>query len=77
VSKAPTWCVHAKEYSTRLAGRAIATQVGGQSFPYIRREGQPVVKQSLASNENFAGSPIDVLELQADHFPGAKAKTSQ
>ena len=43
------------------AGRAISTQVGGQGFAYIRREGHPVVKQPLAPNEDFAGSPIDVL----------------
>jgi hypothetical protein len=60
-----------------LTGRAISTQVGGQGFAYIRRKGHPVVKQSLASNEDFAGSPVDVLELETDHFPGAKTKTGE
>ena len=35
------------------------------------------MKQSLASNEDFAGSPVDVLELESDHFPGAKTKTGK
>jgi len=33
------------------------------------------VKQSLASNEDFAGSPVDVLELETEYFPGAKTQT--
>jgi hypothetical protein len=35
------------------------------------------VKQSLAANKDFAGSPVDVLELESDHFPGAKTKTGE
>jgi hypothetical protein len=60
-----------------LAGRTIPTQVGGQGFTYIRRQRHPVVKQPLASNENFAGSPVDVLELESDHLTGAKTKTGE
>jgi hypothetical protein len=60
-----------------LAGKAISTQVGGQGFAYILRNGHPVLKQSLASNEDFAGSPVDVLEPESDHFPGAKTKTGK
>jgi hypothetical protein len=60
-----------------LAGRTISTQVAGQGFAYICGEGHPVVKQPLASNEDFAGSPVDVLELESDYFPGAKTKTGK
>jgi hypothetical protein len=35
------------------------------------------VTQPLASNEDFAGSPVDVVELESDHFPGAKTKTGE
>jgi hypothetical protein len=35
------------------------------------------VKQPLASNEDFAGSPVDIVELESDYFPGAKAKTGK
>jgi hypothetical protein len=35
------------------------------------------VEQSLASNENFAGSPVDILELESDHLTGAKTKTGE
>jgi hypothetical protein len=60
-SKASAWRFRANEYSACSAGRAISTQVGSQGFAYIRREGHPVVKQPLAPNEDFAGSPVDVL----------------
>jgi hypothetical protein len=60
-----------------LAARAISTQVAGQGFAYIRREGHPVVKQPLASNQDFTGSPVDVLELKFDHFPGAQTQTGE
>src|SRR6266576_3227338 len=77
LSKPSVWCPHANEHSVRLAGRAIPTEVGGQGFAYIRREGHPVVKQPLASNEDFASSPVDVLKLESDHFPGAKTETGK
>jgi hypothetical protein len=35
------------------------------------------VKQPLTANEDFAGSPVDVLELESNHFPGAKTKTGE
>jgi hypothetical protein len=35
------------------------------------------VKQPLASNKDFAGSPVDILELETDHFPGAKTQTGE
>jgi hypothetical protein len=35
------------------------------------------VKQPLASNEDFAGPPVDVVEPESDHFPGAKTKTGK
>jgi hypothetical protein len=60
-----------------LTGRAISTNVGSQSCAYIRRKGHPVVNQSLAPNEDFAGSPVDVFELKSDHFPGAKTETGE
>src|SRR5207253_1960537 len=60
-SKASAWRFRANEYSACSAVRAISTQVRGQGFAYIRREGHPVVQQPLAPNEDFAGSPIDVL----------------
>jgi hypothetical protein len=60
-----------------LTGRTISTQVGGQGFAYIYRKGHPIVHKSLAANENFAGSPVDVFELESDHFPGAKTKTGE
>jgi hypothetical protein len=60
-----------------LAGRAIPTQVRGQGFTYVGRQRHAVVKQSLAANENLAGSPVDVLELESDHLPGAKTKAGE
>jgi hypothetical protein len=35
------------------------------------------VKQPLAANQDFAGSPVDVLELETDDFPGAKTQTGE
>jgi len=40
--------LRANEYSACSAVRAISTQVRGQGFAYIRREGHPVVQQPLA-----------------------------
>jgi hypothetical protein len=60
-----------------LAGRAISTQIADQGLAHIRREGHPVVKQSLAPNKDFAGSPVDVLEPETGHFPGAKTQTGE
>jgi hypothetical protein len=77
VRKATAWRVRANEYSTRSTSGAVATQVGSQSFADIRRQRHPVVKQPLAPNEDFAGSPVDVLELKTDHFPGAKPQAGQ
>src|SRR2546430_2815960 len=54
-------CRGTSKASACSAVRAISTQVRGQGFAYIRREGHPVVQQPLAPNEDFAGSPIDVL----------------
>jgi len=76
-SKAPTRCLPACKHPACLAGRAISTQVGGQGFACICREGHAVEKHSLASNEDFANPPIDVFELESDHFPGAKTKTGE
>jgi hypothetical protein len=60
-----------------LAARAISTQVAGQGFAHIHREGHPVVKQPLASSQDFTGSPVDVLELKIDYFPGAQTQTGE
>jgi hypothetical protein len=35
------------------------------------------MKQSLASNDDFAGSPVDVIELESHHFTGAEAETGK
>lgn len=44
---------------------------------HLRRQRHPVVEQPLASNKDFAGSPVDVLELEIDHFPGAKTQAGE
>ena len=74
LSKPSVWRPHANEHPARLARRPVSTQIGGQGLAYIRRQGHPVVKQSLASNEDFASSPVDVLELESDHFSSAKTE---
>jgi hypothetical protein len=35
------------------------------------------VKQSFASNDNLADSPVEVIELESNDFAGAKTKTGQ
>jgi hypothetical protein len=77
LSKPSMWCPHANEHSACLARRPISTEIGGQGFAYIRREGHPVVKEPLASNEDFASSPVDVLELESNHFSSAKTETGK
>jgi len=60
-----------------LTARAISTQVGSQGLADIQRHRHPIVKQPLASNEDFAGSPVNVLELESNYFSGAKTKTGK
>ena len=71
------WRLHANEYPACLAGRAISAEIGCQSFAHICRQGHSIVKQSLAANEDFAGSPVNILESESDHLTGAKAETGQ
>jgi hypothetical protein len=35
------------------------------------------MEQPLASNKDLASSPVDVLELESNHLPGAKTKTGE
>src|SRR5437660_10840018 len=65
-SKASAWRFRANEYSACSAVRAISTQVRGQVFAYIRREGHRVVHQPLALYEDYAGPPIVDLLLKTD-----------
>ena len=77
VSKTSARRLRANEHPARLAGRSVLAQVGGQGLAYINRQGHPLVKPSLAANKDLSGSPVDVLELESDHFPGAKTKADK
>jgi hypothetical protein len=35
------------------------------------------VKQSLASNDDFASSPVDVFELESSHLAGTEPETDK
>jgi hypothetical protein len=43
----------------------------------IHRQGHPIVQQALTPNQNLAGPPVDVLELQRDHLPSTQAETGE
>jgi len=60
-----------------LAGRAISAEIGCQSLSDIGRQRHSIMKQPLAANEDFASSPVDVLEWERHHFTGAKAETGK
>jgi len=60
-----------------LAGRTASTQVGRQGLAHIRWQGHPVVNQPLTANEEFASSPVDILEPESYHLTSAETKTGQ
>jgi len=52
-------------------------QVGCQGLTYIRRQGHPIMKHPLAPYEDFAGSPVDVLELESNYLTGTETETGK
>jgi len=75
--KATAWRFHAHEYTTRLTGGTISTQVRRQGLAHIRRQRHPIVKQTFTSNDDFAGSPIDVIDLESNDLAGTEPETGK
>ena len=52
-------------------------QIGCERLTDLHGQGHPVMQQALAANKNFPGAPINVIELQGNNLPGAKAEAGE
>jgi hypothetical protein len=53
---------------------AAAGQVGDQGFTNLRRQREPVLPASLAADDELAGPPVHVAQLQAGDFDRPQAQ---
>jgi hypothetical protein len=61
------------------AGRrhAITPDVLDQRRAAIGQEGETVMAVALAAHEDLACAPVDIVELQGDHFRWPQSKTGE
>src|SRR5260370_42178027 len=53
------------------------TQVVGQGLAHIPRQWESVQTRPLATNQDLAGMPVDVMEFQSGSLPGAHSESRQ
>jgi hypothetical protein len=68
---------YANEHAPRFAWGTIRAQIGCEGLPDIDRQGHPIVQQPLTSNEQLAGSPVNVIELEGHNLSGTEAEAGQ
>ena len=51
-----------------LAAGAAVLKIGGNRLADIDRERHAFVLPALAADQDLSGSPVEVLELDRDHF---------
>jgi hypothetical protein len=52
-------------------------QIPRQGLPHILWDGEPVLTDTLPPDPDPSLFPIDVLQLQVDHFSGTQAEPGQ
>ena len=65
------------EHAARRTSGARLLQVFCQSLTDVLQQREPVHAGTLASNEQFASPPVDVIQSQLSNFARAKAQSSQ
>src|SRR5690349_16828562 len=73
-SKPGPRCLHANKHPPRFACGTIQAQIRTERFADVDRQGHAVVYQTLAADQDLAGPPIDVMQLQSNDFPGAETE---
>lgn len=69
---------HAKKHTAHGARRTIATEIAGHRLPDVCQQGEAIVPEPFFSADgDRAPSPVNVIELKCDHFPGAQPQTSE
>jgi hypothetical protein len=77
VVESPPRCAQADEHLTYGAWRPGIVQVTAEGFADVPRQGQSLDTASFAVDEQLPGVPIQVLQAQGGHLPGAQAQTGQ
>jgi hypothetical protein len=68
---------HANKHPTRFARGTIHAQIGCERLTDIHRQGHPVVQQTLTANEDLAGPPVEVIELESNDFPSTETEAGE
>src|SRR5512138_3201805 len=68
---------HTNENLPTLTSRTVCAQVRCDRLANIRRQRHSIMKQSLTSDVNLAGPPVDVFELERYYLTSAKTETGK
>jgi len=66
-----------QEQAAARAARTAPPQVAGQHFADIGGQGQPLVPVGLAADQDLAGPPVHVADLQHGHLARAQSQPGQ
>jgi hypothetical protein len=70
-------CPDPSEHGGGLAAGSSPTEPAGECIAHIGGQGKSFLAAPLAPNDDLAGTPVEVSELQCRHLPGAQPETSQ
>ena len=59
------------------SGRAASLQVGSDRSTDVAEQWEPVEAAALAVDHDLSGPPVDVVEAEGRHLPGAQAQAQQ
>jgi hypothetical protein len=69
--------LHTNENPTCFASGTIHAQPGCKCLTGIHRQGHSIVQRTLTSNQDLAGPPVDVIQLESNDFSRTQAEAGE